>query len=67
MPEAISQQSSIRLLPSQVIYRQTLIEHILMMKTFDADYARWALVQYANALPWLDLMAGVRDALKAAK
>ncbi len=37
------------------------------MKMSDDDYARWALVQYDNALPWLDLMAGVRDALKAAK
>lgn len=67
MPEAIIPQSSIRLLPSQVTYRKTLIAHILMMKTLDPDYARWALVQYANALPWLDLMSGVRDALKAAK
>ncbi len=37
------------------------------MKTLEPDYARWALVQYHNALPWLELMAGVRDALKAAK
>jgi len=59
-----SQQSSIRLLPSQATYRQTLIAHILHMKTLDADYARFALKQYHTQLPWLELMDGVRDALK---
>lgn len=28
------------------------------------DYARYALAQYNAAMPWLDLNAGVREALK---
>jgi len=34
------------------------------MKTLDADYARWALRSYREQLPWLDLMNGVKEALK---
>jgi len=59
-----SPKSSIRLLPSQATLQQTLITHILHMKTLDADYARFALKQYHAQLPWLELMDGVRDALK---
>ena len=33
------------------------------MKALDADYARAALRWYAETLPWLDLVAGVREAL----
>ena len=44
--------------------RERLIEHILMMKTLDPDYAREALKRYHAELPWLDLTNGVRDALK---
>lgn len=44
--------------------RQTLIDHILKMKQLDPDYAREALRHYNALLPWFDLMAGVRDALK---
>ena len=50
-----------------MIDRATIIDHILKMKAFDPDYARYALRRYSDMLPWLDLMAGVRDALKAAK
>jgi hypothetical protein len=34
------------------------------MKQTQPDYAREALAHYHAELPWLDLMAGVRDALK---
>ena len=40
------------------------MKHILMMKTYDQDYARDALKQYDKLLPELELMAGVREALK---
>jgi len=46
--------------------REKLIKHIMKMKQTDADYAREALRWYHARLPDLDLMAGVRDALKAA-
>lgn len=44
--------------------RDRLIEHILHMKTLDEDYARWALKKYHEQMPWLDLLNGVREALK---
>ena len=44
--------------------RDDLIAHILMMKSIDADYARYALRWYHEKMPWLALMDGVRDALK---
>ena len=50
--------------------RTELIEWILEMKngnekcTPQPDYAREALKRYHEQMPWLDLMAGVRDALK---
>jgi len=46
------------------VTRDDLIAHILMMKTLDPDYARFALKQYHEKMPWLALMDGVRDALK---
>lgn len=45
--------------------RKRLITHILHMKKIDENYARYALKHYHEALPWLDLIAGVREALKA--
>lgn len=45
--------------------RARIISHILMLKQHDPDYARFALKQYDAQLPDLELMAGVRDALKA--
>ena len=44
--------------------RDDYICHVLQMKKWDADYARSALIWYDKALPWLELMEGVRDALK---
>ena len=35
-----------------------------MMKQTQPDYAREALKAYDKAMPWLDLMAGVRQALE---
>ena len=46
------------------IFREKIISHILMMKAIDVDYARYALKQYDTKLPDLELMQGVRDALK---
>lgn len=43
--------------------RDELIDHILSMKQHDIDYARWALTQYSQQLPWLDLNQGVKQAL----
>lgn len=43
---------------------ETLIAHILMMRKLDPDYARQALRDYAALLPWLDLVEGVREALR---
>lgn len=43
--------------------RDDYIAHILHMKNLDEDYAREALKSYDKAMPWLDLMAGVRQAL----
>ena len=54
----------IRVLQSEAEFRKKLIEHILMMKQYDPDYAREALRRYHAAMPWLDLLNGVRDALR---
>lgn len=40
------------------------VTHILMMRKFDPDYARQALVEYDRQLPWMGLMDAVREALK---
>ena len=45
--------------------RDDYICHIMQMKKWDADYARQALIWYDKQLPWLELMQGVRDALRA--
>ncbi len=50
-----------------MLTRKDYVNHILKMKKYDEEYARWALEQYHAAMPEMDLMAGVRDALKAAK
>ena len=47
--------------------RDDLINHIMHMKTLDPDYARYALSQYTDMLPEMELMAGVREAMKEAK
>ncbi len=43
---------------------ETLVKHILMMKQFDPDYARAALIEYDKLLPWIGLMDAVREAMK---
>lgn len=45
-------------------FRKQIIQHILHMKQFDQDYAREALKRYHAELPWLDLIDGIREALK---
>jgi uncharacterized protein involved in copper resistance len=47
--------------------RQYFINHILDLMKIDIDYARYALRWYHKNAPWLDLMAGVREALKDKK
>ena len=49
---------------NQCDLRARIIHHILFMKNLDPDYAREALKHYDTQLPDLELMQGVRDALK---
>ena len=44
--------------------RDDLINQIMHMKTLDPDYARYALRQYNDLLPEMELMAGVREAIE---
>lgn len=44
--------------------RDRLIEHILHMRQYDPDYARAAMLDYHAAMPWMDLLNGVKQALK---
>ena len=44
--------------------RARIIHHILKIMKQDKDYAREALKHYDTQLPGLELMQGVRDALK---
>lgn len=44
--------------------RDDLTEHILMMKTKDETYARSALKEYNQMLPWMELNQAIREALK---
>jgi len=54
---------------SPATLRADLIIHILTMKngtdktTPQPEYARYALREYNKLLPWLDLIAGVKEAL----
>lgn len=48
---------------SYVDFPQLLVEHILRMKQHDIDYARYALKQYDEQMPWLDLVANVKKAI----
>ena len=43
--------------------RNRLITHILWMKNFDEDYARWALKNYEAMAPELELIKGVKERL----
>lgn len=44
--------------------RQTLIDHILMLKKLDPDYARARMLQLAKDWPELDLLNGIKQALE---
>ena len=44
--------------------RQQIIELIMKIKKQDEAYARAALREYVILLPWLDLNAGIKEALK---
>jgi len=54
-----------------MVTREGLIAHILKMKngtdktTPQPEYARYALRWYHEKMPWLDLIAGVKEALDA--
>ena len=39
------------------------LDHILRLKSADPDYARYALRQYDELLPWLELKKGIRERL----
>ena len=47
--------------------RDQLITHLIMMYQKDKTYAKYALAQYVEWNPHMDLDAGVRDAMRAAK
>lgn len=47
-----------------MITREQIINHIMHMKTLDPDYARFALRQYNDLLPEMELMSGVREAME---
>lgn len=44
--------------------RSRLIEKIMTMKKTDIDCAREAALEYARLLPHLDILGGVREAMK---
>jgi len=44
--------------------RKKMITDILAIRQIDADYARDALRKHHANMPWMDLMNGVRAALK---
>ena len=58
--QALSQPRS----EQQATLRTRLIDWILEMRKTDETYARYALKQYAEIVPFLDLVAGVREAMK---
>lgn len=43
------------------------VAHILMMRKHDEDYARATMLDYHAAMPWMDLLDGVKQALKGEK
>ena len=45
--------------------RNRLIDHILNLKKIDESYARWALKNYEMMFPELELIKGVREALRS--
>jgi hypothetical protein len=43
--------------------RTRLIDHILTLKELDEEYARWALKNYAEMVPEMELIKGVKERL----
>lgn len=46
-----------------MITLEKLVAHILRIKAVDIDYARYAVAYYDKLMPWLGLMAAVKEAL----
>ena len=65
MQDITSNQSLPKPSLSPEIFRQRLINHILMMRLHDVEYARSAAKYYATELPWLDIYQGLREAIEA--
>lgn len=43
---------------------QRVVDHILWMKTYDVDYARYAAKWYADLLDWLPIMTEIKKELE---
>jgi hypothetical protein len=65
--DSINNQSSIKPSLSLATLRQRLINHILWIKTYDVEYARYTARHYNDLLPWLGLTQGLREAIEAEK
>ena len=37
---------------------------MLEMRRIDVEYARYAAKYYSNLMPWMEIMDGIRDALR---
>jgi hypothetical protein len=49
----------------EIAERDGYVRHILRLRTVDADLARHALVRYHTAMPWLEILPAVREAVEA--
>ena len=49
---------------AQMDFRKKIVDHILMMKQFDHDYARFALEREAAMYPELRLNSAVKEAMR---
>jgi len=47
-----------------VTFPRHLVDHILWMKKYDVDYARYAAKWYADLLPWIEIMTEIKKELK---
>jgi hypothetical protein len=48
---------------AEISLRTRLIEHLINMKKLDIEYAREAFKFYDALLPWLELGAGIKEAI----
>jgi hypothetical protein len=39
------------------------VKHILFMREWDVDYARWSLINHDSNLPWMGIKQAVKDKL----